>query len=130
MQCLSSLGTYSTPIISNSYIFNTSRSAVSLFKPGLWPNCTFTVSCGQPPDPPVNGSIKWLNGANTLQVNNNIPHPYSILDVLQCNFFNNITLLIKLLVAHVTCFHKYILIKFVVAHVICLHKYILTSNQL
>ena len=28
-----------------------------------WPNCTETVLCGLPPDPPFNGTIKWLNGA-------------------------------------------------------------------
>ena len=24
--------------------------------PTEWPNCTITVNCGQPPEPPVNGS--------------------------------------------------------------------------
>ena len=27
-----------------------------------WPNCTETVTCGPPPQPPINGSIIWLNG--------------------------------------------------------------------
>jgi hypothetical protein len=64
---MASQGTYSTPVITNSYIFNTSRPAIALYKAGQWPNCTVTVNCGQPPDPPVNGSIQWLNDANIYQ---------------------------------------------------------------
>ena len=32
--------------------------------PASWPNCTETVVCGQPPQPPVNGSRLWLAGSD------------------------------------------------------------------
>jgi hypothetical protein len=67
VQCLSASGTYRTPLISNNYVYNVSLTAASLFQNGRWPNCTQTVLCGQPPNAPVNGSIQWLNGANTFQ---------------------------------------------------------------
>ena len=44
IKCLESNGTYQVP--------------------DKWPNCTATVSCGKPIDPPINGSIVWLNGTN------------------------------------------------------------------
>jgi hypothetical protein len=60
VKCLTS-GTYAIPPLSSK----------------LWPNCTATVLCGQPPDWPRNGSINgtfgfdgsitWLSGAADLQ---------------------------------------------------------------
>ena len=58
VECLDT-GVYNTPVLNNK----------------LWPNCTQTVRCGQPPDMPANGrvngtdghngSITWLNNAPT-----------------------------------------------------------------
>ena len=31
--------------------------------PSIWPNCTETVSCGTPINPPENGTITWIHGA-------------------------------------------------------------------
>ena len=42
VECIPDLGEYDTP--------------------DMWPNCTQTVNCGQPPAIPPNGSINWLNG--------------------------------------------------------------------
>jgi hypothetical protein len=67
VQCLAALGTYNIPLTTNRYVYNITRTTDSLFKNGQWPNCTSTVNCGQPPDPPVNGTIQWLDGANILQ---------------------------------------------------------------
>ena len=62
MQCLPTVATYNIPLITNTYIYNTSQPAVRSFKTGKWPNCTSTVVCGQPPAPPVNGTITWITG--------------------------------------------------------------------
>ena len=44
--CLAGVGEYNTPVRQGQ----------------LWPNCTATVLCGQPREPPVNGSRTWLYG--------------------------------------------------------------------
>ena len=62
VQCLPTVATYNIPLITNTYIYNTSQPAVRSFKTGKWPNCTSTVVCGQPPAPPVNGTITWITG--------------------------------------------------------------------
>ena len=67
VQCLTTVATYSTPTITNTYVFNLSLPAVKTYQPGLWPNCTGTVRCGQPPAPTVNGSLTWINSPD-LQV--------------------------------------------------------------
>ena len=57
----------------NTFIENNERDptqnniTVTCLNTGLydvpaWPNCTETVSCGPPPEAPVNGSRIWLNG--------------------------------------------------------------------
>lgn len=51
VQCINDVGEYNTPIRQG----------------GQWPNCTQTVVCGQPPEPPVNGSRTWLQPAADLQ---------------------------------------------------------------
>ena len=48
--CINVIGEYNTPVRQGS----------------TWPNCTNTVLCGQPPDPPVNGSITWLSPSQEL----------------------------------------------------------------
>ncbi len=55
VECLTDVGEYNTPV----------RQGQS------WPNCTQTVVCGVPPDPPVNGSRTWLNGAEENQMTYN-----------------------------------------------------------
>ena len=62
VQCLPNVATYNIPTITNTYVYNTSLVAAKSYQPGFWPNCTSTVKCGQPPAPPVNGSITWMNG--------------------------------------------------------------------
>jgi hypothetical protein len=62
VQCLPTVASYNTPTITNTYVYNTSLPAAKSFRPGQWPNCTSTVKCGQPPAPPINGSITWING--------------------------------------------------------------------
>ena len=52
VECLTDVGEYNTPV----------RQGKS------WPNCTKTVVCGVPPDPPVNGSRTWLNDAEENQM--------------------------------------------------------------
>ena len=47
VQCTDVTGEYNTPVKQGK----------------LWPNCTETVFCGQPPKPPVNGTITWLSPA-------------------------------------------------------------------
>ena len=49
--CLTGLGEYNTPVRTG----------------GLWPNCTDTVRCGQPPQPPLNGSREWISPATELE---------------------------------------------------------------
>ena len=44
--CTDVIGEYNTPMVQGS----------------LWPNCTQTVICGDPLEPPVNGSRTWLYG--------------------------------------------------------------------
>ena len=44
--CTDVIGEYNTPIVQGI----------------LWPNCTQTVICGDPLEPPVNGSRTWLYG--------------------------------------------------------------------
>jgi hypothetical protein len=68
VQCLSSTATYSIPPLTNTYVYNVSLPAVKTYVAGAWPNCTSTVVCGQPPAPPVNGSITWLYGSSDYQV--------------------------------------------------------------
>ena len=51
VECLT-IGEYNTPVRQGE----------------TWPNCTETVVCGVPPDPPVNGSRTWLNGAEENQM--------------------------------------------------------------
>ena len=67
VQCMTSTGTYKTPVVSSNYVYNLTRPASSLYQAGKWPNCTTTIKCGQPPDAPMNGSIQWLSGASTFQ---------------------------------------------------------------
>ena len=55
VECLTDIGEYNTPV----------RQGDS------WPNCTQTVVCGIPPDPPVNGSRIWLYGAEENQMTYN-----------------------------------------------------------
>ena len=55
VECLTDIGEYNTPV----------RQGNS------WPNCTQTVVCGVPPDPPVNGSRTWLYGAEEDQMTYN-----------------------------------------------------------
>ena len=51
VDCIDFVGEYDTPV-----------------KQGKsWPNCTETVLCGQPPEPPVNGTITWLSPAVDMQ---------------------------------------------------------------
>ena len=38
--------------------------------PDEWPNCTETVSCGKPLDPPVGGTIEWITGSENDDVYN------------------------------------------------------------
>ena len=52
VECLTDVGEYNTPVRQGE----------------TWPNCTETVVCGVPPDPPVNGSRTWLNGAEENQM--------------------------------------------------------------
>ena len=47
VQCLQDEGIYNTPVKQG----------------GLWPNCTETVVCGQPPEPAVNVTRTWLSPA-------------------------------------------------------------------
>ena len=49
--CVDAIGEYNTPVKQGS----------------SWPNCTETVLCGQPPDPPTNGSITWFSPATELE---------------------------------------------------------------
>ena len=51
VQCIDIIGEYNTPIKQGD----------------LWPNCTETVICGQPPEPPINGTITWLDTAVEFQ---------------------------------------------------------------
>jgi hypothetical protein len=68
VQCLSSTATYNIPTITNTYVHNVSVAAAKSYVAGAWPTCASTVLCGQPPPPPVNGSITWLYGAALNQV--------------------------------------------------------------
>ena len=45
--CINNIGMYNTPIRENK----------------LWPNCTQTVVCGAPLDPPLNGTREWISPA-------------------------------------------------------------------
>ena len=45
--CITDVGEYNTPVRQNN----------------TWPNCTQTVVCGLPPEPPVNGSRIWISPA-------------------------------------------------------------------
>ena len=45
--CIANDGVYNTPVLQGN----------------TWPNCTETVVCGQPPQPPVNGTRTWLSPA-------------------------------------------------------------------
>ena len=47
VECIEGVGEYNTPVIAG----------------GQWPNCTATVNCGPPPEPPVNGTRSWMNAA-------------------------------------------------------------------
>ena len=45
VECLAGVGEYDTPVRQG----------------GLWPNCTSTVLCDPPPEPPFNGSYSWTS---------------------------------------------------------------------
>ena len=47
VNCINVIGEYDTPVRNSE----------------VWPNCTQTVVCGAPLEPPVNGSIQWLSPA-------------------------------------------------------------------
>ena len=47
VECITDVGEYNTPVRQG----------------GSWPNCTETVICGLPPEPPVNGTRTWISPA-------------------------------------------------------------------
>ena len=62
--CIANEGVYNTPLLQGN----------------SWPNCTETVACGQPPQPPVNGTRTWLSPALVYQETYNTRVEYSCQD--------------------------------------------------
>ena len=49
--CIDTVGEYNTPVKQGN----------------SWPNCTVTVFCGQPLQPPINGTQQWISPASEFQ---------------------------------------------------------------
>ena len=60
VSCVDQVGEYNTPVKAG----------------GVWPNCTETVLCGQPPPPPVNGTREWISPGQELQESYNTEVTY------------------------------------------------------
>ena len=73
VECLDAVGEYNTPI----------RQGHS------WPNCTKTVLCGKPPDPPTNGTRTWISPASEDQETYNTHIVYTCQDGSQFDTDND-----------------------------------------
>ena len=56
VECLTGVGEYNIP----EKVGDAWPSKWLVSNGNIWPNCTETVICGLPPDPPVNGSRIWI----------------------------------------------------------------------
>ena len=73
VECINEVGEYNTPVRNGN----------------VWPNCTETVLCGKPPDPPINGTRTWMSPASEDQETYNTHIVYTCQDGSQFDTDND-----------------------------------------